>query len=152
MIDSSVFNSVSAKSFLYFGSSFSTNSFTPLAFSLNSALTILIVFSFTLSTVSKASVTSLLTSSLIESKFSSTCPLKTPSLSSNLTSDSEINFLYFGTSKSRKDSTELERFTKSSLILSTVLPLMDDTLDSILDIDSSTKEVVPSWHYLNLLF
>ena len=88
----------------------------------------LIVFSLTLSTVS-----------LIDSKFSSTCPLKTPSLSSNLTSDSEINFLYFGTSKSRKDSTELERFTKSSLILSTVLPLIDDTLDSILDIDSSTK-------------
>ena len=133
MIVSSVFNSVSAKNFLYLGSSSSikllTFSLRSLAVSLNSALTMLIVFSFTLSTVSRAVVTSLLTSSLIESKFSSTCPLKTPSLSSNLTSDSEINFLYFGTSKSRKDSTELERFTKSSLILSTVLPLMDDNLD-----------------------
>ena len=99
----------------------------------------LIVFSLILSIDSKAVSTSLLTSTLILSKFSSIPSLKVANLLSVLTSDSAINFLYFGTSTLKKPFTVSDRFAKSSFILSTVFPLIDDILDSILVIDSSTK-------------
>ena len=130
-IFSSVFTSVSAKNFLYLGSSSSIRWFTVLLISLVVVLKSFfspdITFSLIDWTSVKAVVTSLLTSTLIESKLFSILSLNFTNLSSTLTSDSATSFLYFGTSTLRKLSTVLDKFSKFSFISSTALLLIDET-------------------------